>query len=107
MPNSTSILHGSTGKRKASAVNLIASQAKKKKSAPKGSSQNAESSKASTATSRRASVATEEEEESRHGDDTEVIEIDLLGNERQKSSSPEINSEDELGMLMSVGDECY
>jgi hypothetical protein len=67
-----------------------------------------ESSKASTATmSRWASVATEEDEESHHGDDTEVIEIDLLGNERQKSSSPKINSEDELGMLMSVRDECY
>jgi hypothetical protein len=67
-----------------------------------------ESLKASTATtSWQASVATEEEEESCHGDNTEVIKIDLLGNKRQESSSPEITFEDELGMLMSVRDECY
>ena len=87
---------------------LLSELQSEKKSAPKGSSQIAESSRASTATtSWHASIATEEEEESHYGDNAEIIEVDHSGNERQNSSSPEISSEDELGMVMSVRDEQY
>ena len=109
MLNIMSTLHGSTGKRKASAEQATTEQAtKQKKSAPKGSSQIAESSRASTATtSWHTSIATEEEEESHYGYNAEIIKVDHSGNERRNSSSPEISSEDELSMVMSIGDELY